>query len=69
MTGLQPHSQQQRKVWVLNGQTHIDEDGLLLSPKTIAHSFGWGITPVRFQEFHLLQWCVQFHLILFLDDR
>ena len=35
VTGLQPHDQQQRKIWVLNGQTHnIDEDGLLLPPKT-----------------------------------
>lgn len=30
VTGLQPHLQHERKIWVLNGQVHIDEDGLLL---------------------------------------
>lgn len=33
VTGLQPDPQQQGKIWVLNGQTHIDKDGLLLPPK------------------------------------
>ena len=34
VTGLQPLPHQERKIWVLNGQTHIDEDGLLLMPQS-----------------------------------